>query len=998
MAHLSTEFGRADAVMLDEITEDAFTGNLKLRYDKDKIYTYIGEVLISMNPYKALPIYDEDLVSEYHGTAMYQREPHVFALAEAAYAGMRREKADCCILISGESGSGKTEASKHIMRYIAAVSVPSKREEVDRVKDMLLASNPLLEAFGNAKTARNDNSSRFGKYMDINFDYKFEPVGGHVNNYLLEKARVIKHAETDRNFHIFYQLLAGADDALLSSLDLERDAGKYRLLNQGKVQALDSDKADYGDLQAAADSIGFSADTKDMLFKLVATVLHLGQVEFEADGEASKVANGGSIGSIGKLIGTDAATLEKALTNRVIAARGEIFESKLNAEKASQARDALSKAVYNELFTYLVSQINSSISVAEGSKGTVIGVLDIYGFEIFPENGFEQFCINYCNEKLQQLFIELVMKREQEEYAREGIDWVEVAFFDNKGICEMVEENNGIIAILDDHANRPDGGDAACLSHLTQTLNANDRFSSFSKDAQSGCKRDQDFKIKHFAGDVVYTINGFVEKNNDTLFQDLKRMLYQCKMTALQTMFPEGADALDKVHKNPATAATNFKSSMLDLVSLLEKKNPYYVRCIKPNGNKSANDYDADLCSHQVRYLGLMENLRVRRAGYCNRQTYDVFVDRYKMLTKETWPHYRGDQKEGARIIIAALKLTDNVAFGKTKIFIKEPSTLYFIEEKREEAIPLLVAKIQAFYRGMLARRFVKKLRAQLKISRWWRSFKAVKYMTAITGAFKFPADDMCKATQWPSPPTGISAALETLGKRLHTMWWTKAVLKKFSAEKKAEIETKMLAYTLLKGKRAQWGCGLEWKGNYMAANPNAEKYGAAVLALITKHQDGKAVFASEVLLLNMKKKEEAKILVVTEKNIYVLDAKKFKMATKVPYGLDTVTELAVSTGEDQLTVIKIPGGTDLVVKLVGDAVSAELVTAVINGCGKTLPVKVADSLSVTLKGGETTLTLEEEDSKATKFTASKEGVTLVNRKQSIIRQQERRGAEPAAP
>ena len=249
-------------------------------------------------------------------------------------------------------------------------------------------------------------------------------------------------------------------------------------------------------------------------------------------------------------------------------------------------------------------------------------------------------------------------------YAREGIDWVEVAFFDNKGICEMVEENNGIIAILDDHANRPDGGDAACLSHLTQTLNANDRFSSFSKDAQSGCKRDQDFKIKHFAGDVVYTINGFVEKNNDTLFQDLKRMLYQCKMTALQTMFPEGADALDKVHKNPATAATNFKSSMLDLVSLLEKKNPYYVRCIKPNGNKSANDYDADLCSHQVRYLGLMENLRVRRAGYCNRQTYDVFVDRYKMLTKETWPHYRGDQKEGARIIIEALKLSDNVAFG----------------------------------------------------------------------------------------------------------------------------------------------------------------------------------------------------------------------------------------------------------------------------------------------------------------------------------------------
>lgn len=315
---------------------------------------------------------------------------------------------------------------------------------------------------------------------------------------------------------------------------------------------------------------------------------------------------------------------------------------------------------------------------------------------------------------------------------------------------------------------------------------------------------------------------------------------------------------------------------------------------------------------------------------------------------------------------------------------------MYFIEEKREEAIPLLVAKIQAYYRGMLARRYVKKLRAQLKISRWWRAFKAVKYMNAVTAAFKFPADDRCKTAQWPSPPMGISDALETLGRRLHTMWWTQAVLKKFSQEKKAEIATKMTAYTLLKGKRAQWGCGLEWKGNYMASTPNAEKYGTAVLALITKHQDGKVAFASEVLLLNMKKKEEEKVLVVTEKNIYVLDAKKFKMATKVPYDLATVTGLAVSTGEDQLTVIKIPGGTDLVVKLVGDAVSAELITAVINGCGKTLPVQVADSLSVTLKGGETTLTLEEAEAKATKFAASKEGVTLINRKQSIIRQQVR--------
>lgn len=946
MANLSTEFGRADAVMLDEISEDAFIENLKLRYSKDKIYSYIGEVLISVNPYKNMPIYDEAMVDSYHGTAMYQREPHVFALAEAAYSGMRRSQSDCCILISGESGAGKTEASKHIMRYIAAVSLPSKRAEVDRVKDMLLASNPLLEAFGNAKTARNDNSSRFGKYMDINFDYKFEPVGGHINNYLLEKARVVRHADTDRNFHIFYQLLAGADDGLISSLDLTRDPAKYNFLNQAKVQSLPNDKSDYTELTDAMENIGFSSDTKDMLFKLVASVIHLGQVDFDDKGEHCSVNTTDALASIAKLIGTDSTTLEKALTYRVVAARGEIFESKLNKTKASHGRDALSKAVYNELFTYLVAQINNSIAVKGSATGTVIGVLDIYGFEIFPANGFEQFCINYCNEKLQQLFIELVMKREQDEYTREGISWVEVTYFDNKGICDMVENpKNGIIAIVDDHCARPDGSDEALLKHLTQALNSNDRFSSFSKDAKSGCKRDVDFKIHHFAGDVVYTITSFVDKNNDTLFQDLKRMLYQSSLPALKEMFPEGADELTKVHKNPATAATNFKSSMIDLVGLLEKKNPYYVRCIKPNPNKAPDEYDADLFNHQVRYLGLMENLRVRRAGYCNRQSYQIFVDRYKMLTKETWPHYRGDQQKGAEIIIDALKLKEAVAFGKTKIFIKEPSTLYFIEEKREETIPLLVAKIQACYRGMIARRYVKRLRAAVKIAAWYRGLKAANYMAQVSAAFPFPANDYCKKAIWPTPPKGLRSDFEKLGRRLHVRWWTSAVMTKFSGERRAEVELKLPAFSRLGGKM-DWGVSVAWKGNYMSNHANAAKYGTAVLAILTKIGDGSILFASEVALTNPKKKKEIpSIIAVTAKNLYVLDAKKFKLTTKTPYALSAVTALSIvnsSDGGDDPQAMKatVTLGDDSVtfrtVEVGGQpaAPRAELLTHVINGCG----------------------------------------------------------------
>lgn len=289
MAQLtSAEFGRADAVMLDEISDAAFLDNLRLRYSKDRIYTYIGEVLISVNPYKNLPLYDEDKVKSYHGTALYQREPHVYALAEAAYAGMRRNQADCCIVISGESGAGKTEASKHIMRYIAAVSIKEHKAEIDRVKDMLLASNPVLEAFGNATTARNDNSSRFGKYMDINFDFKSEPVGGHIRNYLLEKARVVRHADSDRNFHVFYQLLAGSDSAKLGSLDLVNDHKKYSFLSNG-VGTRGTDRENHLEVLQAMKTVGFSEELQSMLYKLVAVVIHLGQVEFEAAGEHCKV-------------------------------------------------------------------------------------------------------------------------------------------------------------------------------------------------------------------------------------------------------------------------------------------------------------------------------------------------------------------------------------------------------------------------------------------------------------------------------------------------------------------------------------------------------------------------------------------------------------------------------------------------------------------------------------------------------------------------------------
>jgi len=387
-----------------------------------------------------------------------------------------------------------------------------------------------------------------------------------------------------------------------------------------------------------------------------------------------------------------------------------------------------------------------------------------------------------------------------------------------------------------------------------------------------------------------------------------------------------------------------------------------------------------------------MENLRVRRAGYCNRQTYEIFVQRYKMLCTQTWPVYRGDQKQGAALIIDALKLKKDVAFGNTKLFIKEPSTLYFIEEKREEAIPLLVAKIQAYYRGMMARRYVKKLRAYTRIAKFWRLIKTQKYFNSVMAAFGEckTAPGYCKNTAWPACPAK-SQAFEDLAKRLHTRWWTSTVLKSFESRQE-EIQLKMPAYDLMHGRKSHWGVGQTWVGNYMAKDvADREKFGTGVTALFEKYGDSKIKFSSKILLLNMKGKQEDRCLVVSNKHIYILDTKKYKSATKQPYTLASVEGMAISTGEDQLVTIKVPGGTDLIIKLSGAVYTSEVVTHILNNCSQNIPVTIASSITVNLKGKEQKLVLTEEDGAKSKFIANKEGVKLITRKASLIEIQGRR-------
>nr|XP_019613004.1 PREDICTED: unconventional myosin-Ih [Rhinolophus sinicus] len=945
--------GVQDFVLLDAYTsESAFLDNLRKRFSQNLIYTYIGTLLVSVNPYQELGIYSLSQMELYEKVNFFELPPHLYAIADNAYRMMCSELNNHLILISGESGAGKTEASKKILQYFAMICPMT--DSLQMARDRLLLSNPVLEAFGNAKTCRNDNSSRFGKYMDIQFDFQGIPVGGHIISYLIEKSRVVYHNQGERNFHIFYQLLEGGEEELLAYLGLERDPRLYKYLSQGHCAKESSinDKNDWETISNAFSAIDFTEHDLENLFGIIASVLHLGNICFGVNHQGcATIPVTHEIKWIAKLLGVPPSVLLEALTHRKIETQTEEVLCPLTLELSVFARDAMAKAVYGRTFTWLVNKINSSIVNKVSphfTKKTVIGLLDIYGFEVFDKNGFEQFCINYCNEKLQQLLIENTLKAEQAEYEMEGIEWEPIHYFNNKIICDLVEERHkGIISILDEECIRPGPAtDLSFLEKLEEKVGKHAHFRTRRLAGPKGRKRIglMEFQLFHYAGVVTYCTKGFLEKNNDILYRHLKEVLCMSKNSILKECFLVAE--LQNRRRSP-TVGTQFKNSLSSLLEILISKEPSYIRCIKPNEWKEPSRFDDFLVRHQVKYLGLMEHLRVRRAGFAYQRKYEHFLHRYKSLCPDTWPHWQGPPAEGVERLIKYIGYKpEDYKLGRTKIFIRFPRALFATEEAFEFRKHQLVAKIQATYRGCLERRvYVKKRQAAIKLEAHWRGVLARKEMKrrkwAVQIIRKFikgfinrykplcpdneefvvfvrkkyilnlryyiPTNVLDK--NWLMPP-GILENASYLLWKLCRRNLVRKYCRGITAEKKALMQQKVVTSAIFGGKKEGYGKTL----NQPFANSRLDEgdINPKVLQLISNE---KIQYGIPVIKYDRKGfKARQRQLILTQKAAYVVELAKIKQ--KIEYS--TLKGVSTSNLSDGILVLHVSPEVN---KQKGDAV-----------------------------------------------------------------------------
>ncbi|XWS09926.1 hypothetical protein CRYUN_Cryun39dG0031900 [Craigia yunnanensis] len=713
--------GVNDLIQLSYLNEPSVLHNLKCRYSRDMIYSKAGPVLIAINPFKDVQIYGKEFVTTYRQKAT--DSPHVFAIADTAYNEMMNDGVNQSIIISGESGAGKTETAKFAMQYLAALGGGDGGIECE-----ILQTNCILEAFGNAKTFRNDNSSRFGKLIEIHFTALGKISGAKIQTFKLyigfyiyvimiisdvdvfdvtfEQSRVVQLAAGERSYHIFYQLCAGAPPTLRERLNLKM-ANEYNYLVQSDCMVIDGvdDAQKFHKLKEALDIVQICKEEQEQAFAMLAAVLWLGNISFQVIDNENHVEalSDEALTSAARLMGCAPQELMQALSTLRIRAGKDSIAKKLTLQQAIDTRDVLAKFIYASLFDWLVEQINKSLEVGKQRTGRSISILDIYGFESFKKNSFEQFCINYANERLQQHFKRHLFKLEQEEYELDGIDWTKVDFEDNQECLDLFEKKPlGLLSLLDEESNFPNATDLTLANKLKQHLSANSCFKG---------DRGRAFGVRHFAGEVLYDTNGFLEKNRDPLSSKLVQLLSSCNGQLLQSfaskMLNQSLKPATSLDAPKQSVSTKFKGQLFKLMHQLENTTPHFIHCIKANCKQHPGMYEEDLVLQQLRCCGVLEVVRISRTGYPTRMTHQKFAERYGFLLLET-----NVSQDPLSISVAVLKqfnvLPEMYQIGYTKLYLRT-GQIGALEDRRRQVLRGVI-EVQKYFRGHRARRLFHEL------------------------------------------------------------------------------------------------------------------------------------------------------------------------------------------------------------------------------------------------------------------------------------------------
>jgi len=719
------ENGFPNMTTLDHLHEPALLHNLRVRFFSCCPYTYTADIVIAVNPYRWIPeLYTEDNRKEYLVFDRSKLAPHVYSTSSSAYSGLQESSQDQAILVSGESGAGKTETVKILMAHLALMASSDDASHIERIVE----SNPLLESFGNAQTVRNDNSSRFGKFIQLELCSSCKLLGSRCLTYLLEKSRVVSQDAGERNYHIFYQMLA-VDAETRAGFGLggpshTRSEMRFTRLGKSPVDTIEgkTDAERFHSTTAALALVGVAGELLAQLLRAISSVLLLGQIEFKSTSQdeaaAYDEASKADAAAAAAVLQVDADSLQGALTKRTIKARNEKFVKALSSQDALATRDALAKELYARVFDWLVGKICEATSAAAAKK--FIGLLDIFGFESFAINRFEQLCINYANEKLQQKFTHDVFKAVQQEYSDEGIPWDRIEFKDNAHVLSLIESKMGIIAMLNEEGVRPKGSDENFVSKLSTVHKAEAAFST----PRVGAQKELQFTVSHYAGPVTYTTTGWLERNKDTISDDVIGLLQSSGNPVIAGIFtdagPADGAADGKAKTDKTTVATKFKNSLAQLMETVGRTNTQYVRCIKPNKLKSSTAVDNEMVIDQLRCAGVIEAIRISRAGFPARMPLKEFSIRFRVLVRGKADNIRfargiavssssigpgRDQASQCEQLMAALAPGEKrYEIGRTRVYFKS-GVLERLEERRALLLQAAATELGRRLRGQRQRR-----------------------------------------------------------------------------------------------------------------------------------------------------------------------------------------------------------------------------------------------------------------------------------------------------